>query len=286
MEQLVTIAIPVFNAEKTIALAIKSVLKQSYKNWELIIINDGSKDRSIKIIHEFLDHRIRIVDDNINRGLINRLNSIPTMANGKYIARMDADDIMHPERIAKQVYYMESNPDIDVVDCAIYTIDDVNQVKGIRNMEDLPKTKDALLFHCMFTHPAILGKKEWFIKYPYDYNYYRAEDYELWLRAYDDSKYGRVKLPLLFYREGNVNISNYINSMKSVRKIIRCYGPALVSPFDNKVAIFKSYIKQLTYLIFGLFKAQGLLVSRRNSKLSLDEQKRSAIIIVGVINYK
>lgn len=283
---LVTVAIPVFNAEKTIEIAVKSVLMQSYSNWELIIINDGSKDDSMNIINRFSDHRIRIIDDQINKGLVNRLNSIPSLARGKYIARMDADDIMHPKRLEMQVEYMESNPNLDVIDCAIYTINEANRIKGIRNTEDLSNSKIDLLNSCLFTHPAVLGKKEWFMKNMYDSNYYRAEDYELWLRAYDESNYGRIKTPLFFYREGNVNISNYISSMKSFRKIVRRYGPSLMSPFDKRIAIIKSYVKQYLYLTAGLFRVQKLLVHIRNNRLTPDQEKLSNFIIVEITKFK
>lgn len=284
MEPLITIAIPVFNGEKTLAFAIKSVLAQTYKNWELFIVNDGSTDRSMDVANQFSNSRIQIVDDHVNKGLIARLNFITSIANGKYIARMDADDIMHPERLKRQVAFMEANHHFDVVDSAIYIINENNEVEGIRNTESLATSKASVLTHCLLTHPAVLGKKEWFIKYPYDPDYLRAEDYELWIRGYDNSKYGRVQEPLLFYREGNVNIRNYVNSSKSLRKIIRRYGPSLISNPGKRRIILLSYLKQWGYALFGFFKAQRLLVSFRSAKINQIEKEQAELIISKILN--
>ena len=274
MEPLITIAIPVFNGEKTLAFTIKSVLAQTYENWELFIVNDGSTDGSMDVANQFSDSRIQIVDDHINKGLIERLNFITSIANGKYIARMDADDIMHPERLKRQVAFMEADPLLDVIDSAIYIINENNEVEGIRNTESLPVSKASVLIHCLLTHPAVLGKKEWFVKYPYDPDYLRAEDYELWIRGYDKSKYGRIQEPLLFYREGNVNIRNYVNSSISLRKIMLRYGPALISNFGKWHIILLSYFKQWGYVLFGFFKAQRLLVSFRSAKINQPERNK------------
>jgi len=275
MGPLVSIAIPMYNGEKTIAMAVKSVILQTYTNWELFIIDDGSIDNSLNIIKEFQDSRITVVSDAKNLGLIARLNSIPSLVKGKYLARMDSDDIMHPDRILMQVQYMEINPNIDVIDCAIYIIDNYNVVYGIRNTEQLPTDRFSFLDNCLLTHPAVLAKKEWFDTHKYDGNYFRAEDYELWLRSHEDTKFGRVQLPLFFYREGSVNINNYVKSMYSVRKIISVYAPSLASPFYIWRSKLKTYIKQGLYILFGIFKCQKALTYFRNSNINSAEQKKA-----------
>ncbi len=128
----ITIAIPVYNAELYLSQAIKSVLDQSYKEFKLIIINDGSSDNSMKIAREFNDSRIKIIDDNLNKGLQYRLNQIIKLTDTPFLARMDADDIMHPERIKKQIEVFEEYPEIDVLGTNAYTIDGDNNVVGIR----------------------------------------------------------------------------------------------------------------------------------------------------------
>jgi glycosyltransferase involved in cell wall biosynthesis len=276
----ITVSIPVFNAAATIEYAVLSVLKQSFQDWELLILNDGSTDASMAICKRFNDPRIRIIDDGVNRGLVERLNSLPSMAKGKYLARMDADDIMHPERLAKQFAYLEANTSIDVVDCGIYIIDQQNRVTGKRKTEWGAFDEADLLRNCLFTHPAVMGRIDWFVNHKYDNNFYRAEDYELWLRAFKTSNYGRITEPLLFYREGNVSVPNYTNSMKAVRRIFRTYGPKLLSPTQLKVELFKSLLKEYLYRIFGALSLQRVLAANRNQRIKAPE----AVLMQAIID--
>ncbi|MEQ4894891.1 glycosyltransferase family A protein, partial [Escherichia coli] len=111
-KELITVIMPVYNAEKYIYESIKSILVQSYSNFEFIIINDGSKDSSGKIIENFLDDtRIRYINRE-NKGLVFTLNEAISLSRGNYIARMDADDISHPLRLEKQLNFLLENPDI------------------------------------------------------------------------------------------------------------------------------------------------------------------------------
>jgi glycosyltransferase involved in cell wall biosynthesis len=283
MKPLISIAIPVFNAESTIDLAIKSVLLQEYSNWELLIIDDGSSDQSMDIARRYDDPRIKLMSDGTNLGLISRLNTIPSLSRGEYLARMDADDIMHPKRLISQLHFMETNPEVDVIDCAIYSIDENNIITGIRNQNELTLERTDLIKNCLFTHPAVFGKRHWFEINLYDHNYYRAEDYELWIRTFPHTRFGRVKEPLLFYREGNVSISNYKNSMKTVRNIIRNYSPGLIPNFTRNVMLIKSYAKQFIYVVFGFLNLQRLLVARRSKSVT---EQAAQKIINNIISYK
>jgi glycosyltransferase involved in cell wall biosynthesis len=109
---LVSIIIPLYNAELFIADAIDSIINQTYTNWEGIVINDSSTDNSLRIVQSFSDKRIKVVNQARKSGIVNALNAGIRAAGGKYIARMDADDICEPERIETQVKYMEANPEI------------------------------------------------------------------------------------------------------------------------------------------------------------------------------
>ena len=106
----VSILMPVYNAEKYLIEAVDSILNQTFRDWELIIINDGSTDRSRELLSQIADNRVIIVDNETNLGLINTLNKGINLCKGEYIARMDADDISTPERIEKQVQFMDSHP--------------------------------------------------------------------------------------------------------------------------------------------------------------------------------
>src|SRR5690606_21713898 len=110
---MVTIAIPFYNGEKYLELAIQSALAQTYTGWKLILLDDGSTDNSLAIANEYKkkDARIKVYSDGQNKNLGYRLNQIPELVDTKYLARMDADDIMHPKRIETQLRILEENPE-------------------------------------------------------------------------------------------------------------------------------------------------------------------------------
>ena len=113
--ELVSIILPVYNAEKTLGRAIKSILNQTYSNWELILIDDGSSDASSNIIKKLKDSRIKKIFFKTNKGLVKSLNVGIKVSKGKFIARMDADDISLPERLFHQLQFLKKNPLFDLV---------------------------------------------------------------------------------------------------------------------------------------------------------------------------
>lgn len=270
----ITIGIPFYNNEKTLELAIKSVLSQTYNDWELILIDDGSTDKSLEIAKKLSnsDERISLLCDGTNRGLVFRLNQIIDIANADYIARMDADDIMLPERLEKQLSVFYNNPELDVVATAVYTINEDDKPIGIRDTENIDfKNKKDILKKSLLVHPSILVKKEWYKSNKYDKNYIRAEDFELWCRTFTYTNFYRITEPLLLYREGNTNIKNYVLSMKTLRKIYKNYSKGLLSNTELAIEVFKSHLKGFLYRLFGFFNLQYLFTSKRNDSLTNDQ---------------
>ena len=131
---MVTIGLPFYNAEKYLALAIESVLQQTYTDWELLLLDDGSTDDSLSIAQSYAqkDSRIKVISDGKNKNLATRLNELPSLAQGLYLARMDADDIMHPARIERQLAVLKTHPEIDVLGTNAYIINDENAVACTR----------------------------------------------------------------------------------------------------------------------------------------------------------
>ncbi len=115
MEPLVSIGMPILNCEKTLKVAVRSVLNQTYSHWELLLIDDGSEDQTLNIALSFKDPRIRVIADGLNQKLQRRLNQAISLSEGKYFARMDGDDIAYPERLKYQVEYLEEHPEIDLL---------------------------------------------------------------------------------------------------------------------------------------------------------------------------
>jgi hypothetical protein len=205
------------------------------------------------------------------------------LAKGKYYARMDADDMMHPERISKQVHYLEENADIDLVDTAMYSMDQRCDLKAVRNSNSLDYSPMILLSRGLLCHATVTGRVEWFRKNPYDPKYLRTEDRELWCRTYKNSRFGRIKEPLYFVREGRINVNNYLVSAKTERLIIKTYGPSLLKEHGILKLIARSYMKCLTYKIFGLFDIHEILVDMRNKKLSHQEKLYASSIIEKIL---
>lgn len=269
---LISIAIPFYNNEQTIVDAIKSVFAQTYQNWELILLDDGSKDSSLALVNKIADKRVRVISDGTNRGLVYRLNQVPSLVDGEYLARMDADDLMHPERLQKQIDLLLSDPDTDLVDTGTYSISEIGEPVGIRGLEDIDYDSKHVLGKAMLLHASIIGKKEWFLNNPYDPEYVRAEDRELWVRTHKFSKFKRIKEPLYIVREGRVNIKNYISSVRTIRKILHKYGPDILNKSELRSEIAKTYLKIFLYKTFGTFNLQNLISVRRNESLTTEEK--------------
>ncbi len=198
---------PVYNGEKYLNEAIDSILNQTFYDFEFLIINDGSTDNSEDIILSFSDPRIRYLKNEVNLKLIATLNKGLDLAQGKYIARMDADDISLPDRLQKQLEFMERNPKIGVLGSWVRNFGagrdfDVTFKSGNKNI------RFELFFHNYFHHPSIMLRAE-IIKtnnlyYP---NVLHAEDYALWIKVSNYTELEILPEILLLYRSHGENIS-------------------------------------------------------------------------------
>lgn len=199
---LVTVAISVFNGGDLLTLSIRSVLNQSWTNWELILLDDGSTDGSIDRLECLCDPRITVVRDGFNRGLGARLNQAISLASGKYFARMDHDDICHPERFKYQVEYLEAHEEVDLLAVRCITIDDSDCIVGaLPYAEEHAEICRRPWQGFYMAHPTWMGKTRWFKEHGYQAPApYCCEDQELLLRAYETSCYHALENSLLAYR--------------------------------------------------------------------------------------
>ncbi len=261
----VTIGIPFYNAERFLHLAIKSVLNQRFTDFELILSNDGSTDNSLKTALSFNDPRIKIITDGQNRGIAYRLNEQISMANGEYFARMDADDIMHPERIQIQYEHLRNDPMMDVVGSSAAIIDDNNKIIGYRN-STIHNDIEQVFRHVCFIHPTITGKTEWFKKYGYIESLKGVEDYDLWIRSFMQSSFYAIDKPLLFYRDPQkVKIETYRFRQKQLRlAVIKNKGIIGNRSFLLRRIIIESYLKEFIMVICERINLDSKIVSRRN----------------------
>jgi len=199
---------------------------------------------------------------------------------------MDADDLMQPTRIEKQVEFLENNPDVDLVDTGAYSIYRNEVPKGKRGLNDITTDAKQVIKHALLLHASVAGKTNWFINNPYNEEYVRAEDYELWCRTFKYSKFGRIKEPLYIVREGKINIKNYLKSSQTIRKIVKKYGPGVLSFFDLKKTLFILRSKEFAYQLFSIINVHHVLVNTRNKKLISEEQNKVTEIIDQIKNTK
>lgn len=263
---LVSIGIPFYNSDKYLDFAIRSVLNQSYPNWELILVDDGSKDESLLVAKKYAyDSRITILSDGQNKGLPARLNELSKLAKGKYYARMDADDIMFPNRIEIQLTFMQENPEIDVLGACAVSIDNQNRIVGKRNCRSTVKNskKDIIQNGC-FIHPSVMGKRSWFVNHSYDVGFKRSQDLELWVRTVDSSHFYILEEPMIFYRE--IGIPTFKKYYESVLAIYTIYNKYVKSKHIR--FYLKLLVKLAVYFVFYIFKRTDYLVSRRSEELT------------------
>ncbi len=197
-----------YNSGKYLREAIESVLNQTYKDYEFIIIDDGSTDSSANIVKQYHDERIIFLFNEINMGLANSLNSAISVARGKYIARMDSDDICFPYRLKEQYEYMESHPEIGVCGGAVEWFGSI-KTKDVPFYAYEPELKAALLFNSPISHSAAMIRRALLGEHNlrYDASFTQAQDYDLWARCAPFTQFANLtQTPLLLYRihEGSV----------------------------------------------------------------------------------
>ena len=223
---LITVAMPVMNNAETIGAAIQSIVDQTYAQWELLVIDDGSTDTTVEVARSFSDERIRIVSDGRHCGLPARLNQAISMANGPLLARMDGDDISYPERFEKQVALLQSSPQVDVVATGILAVRSNGSIVGRQKFrgsshEEITRTPWSG-FH--FNHGTWLGYTSWFSKYWYDPTAYRAEDNDILLRSYVDSTFHMIPEMLYAYRVDELSLRKILPARLTLCKALMRQG--------------------------------------------------------------
>lgn len=236
----VSILMPVYNAEPYLSEAIQSMLNQTYADFELIILDDCSTDRSAEVVQTFSDARIVYHRNEVNSGLANNLNTGLKLATGKYIARMDGDDISLPHRLQTQVDFLESHPDIDLCSCAMQMFGADNQL-WIRD-RDPEKVKISMMFYSAVLHASSVFRRDVFEKNNlyYKQETFPAEDYDLWARAAFFCRMVNLPDVMYLYRMHRTQVtSTDPRSAKKCREIqIRYLSKALPVLSEKEIVDF------------------------------------------------
>ena len=226
MNPLISIILPVYN-RPIVVNTIKSVLNQTYSDFELIIIDNASTDSTVSEIRKINDERIKLYVNEVNKGQTFSLNRGLGLAKGKYIARIDSDDLMYPNRIEEQVAFLESHDSYVICGSWITLFSDDDKEKGV-----LPYCKEddnikfISTFLCPFAHPAVMFRRDVIEKYNvrYDETLRMAEDYDMWIRILKYGKGFNIDKPLIYYRQGTNNDSyKYHMDMKKETFVVMEY---------------------------------------------------------------
>lgn len=198
---MVSVLIPAYNADKFIGAAITSVLNQTFKDFELCILNDGSTDRTAEIIDQFNDPRIIKIHQSQNSGLVSVRNTLIALARGKYIAYLDNDDVAFPDRLAKQYAFLEA----DKADICSGDYETFNEETGEKKLSKVRYSdadiKALITVYCPLCNPAVMGRAEIFKKFPYIVGNDHAEDYSLWQEiALAGYRFANLRDKLIIYR--------------------------------------------------------------------------------------
>lgn len=217
---MISVIMGAYNCEKTIEKAIDSIIAQTYTNWEFIICDDGSTDHTLSVLEKYAerDARIKVLHNEVNLRLAASLNRCLAIARGKYIARMDSDDVSAPERLGRQLEFLEEHPEYAVVGCNRIVFDD----DGSANVRVSPEYPDKkmLLKNPPYGHPTILMRKSVYDElegYVVSDMTMRAEDLELWFRFYQSGFRGyNLQENLYYYRESETDFEK-----RSVRAAVQ-----------------------------------------------------------------
>lgn len=203
---LVSVVLPVFNVEKYIKECMNSILAQTFQNFEIIVIDDCSIDNTLSIIETFNDPRIRIIKKQENKGLIDSLNLGFSIAKGKYVARMDGDDVSLKERFKKQLTVLENNKEIKAVGCWLQFFG--SEEKIVKHQEYHNKIQVQLLNSCPMSLGSVLLEKEAFKKFKFNKDRRHVEDYDFWAKSAWECEFYNIQEVLYLYRVHENQVSS------------------------------------------------------------------------------
>lgn len=272
MAPIVSILLPAWNAERTLAIAMRSVLQQTYGKFELIVLDDGSADGTMDIAHSFDDARVKVVHDGRRLGLARRLNQGIDLARGRYIARMDADDVCFPERLARQVDYLERHATVDLLGCRAVVFRNDGDVVGLLPFAGTHEALCARPWRGIpLPHPGWMGRREWFLRHRYRLpEVMRAEDQELLLRSYAESRFACLDDVLLGYRQGFFDLRKTLLARKSLLAAqVRCFMGRGQLPYAAG-AVGLTMARVVVDVLATLPRAEGLYFMRMSGSVPKD----------------
>lgn len=278
---LISVGMPVRNNATTLDLAVRSILAQTYGEIELLLIDDGSTDRTVDLMRRFDDPRVRVISDGESLGLPTRLNQAVAFASGELFARMDGDDVSYPERFERQVAALRAQPDLDLCGTSLVVFRAGYEAIGVRRS---PTDHDRIIARPAsgfpMAHPTFMGRIEFFRRWPYRPSAVSMEDQDLLLRSYRDSRFANVPEILFGYRETELKLAKIL---KARRYMALRYGQEFVRQGQPRLAI-RAVAEQGAKAIYdsvaiGLHLDYRLLRHRAGPISALEQAEWGAVLV-------
>ena len=209
----ISVLMSVYNGEPFLCKAIESVLNQTFGDFEFIIFDDKSLDASASIVRNYGDDRILFIENEENVGLTKNLCTGMAMAKGEYIARMDADDVCLPQRLERQVQFLDEHPEISVLGSAVYFFDNTGkEILGLQPTEH-EEIKCELLYQFTMLHPSVMMRRGDCARHGLNYNphFVYSQDFDLWVRSVRKLRFANLREPLIKMREHEMKLSRKVS---------------------------------------------------------------------------
>ena len=270
----VSVLMCAYNSEKYVAEAIESILNQTFKDFEFIIINDGSTDKTAEIVAEYAkrDKRIKFINNKQNAGLIAALNQGLEFCHGEYIARMDSDDISLPTRFEKQVAYMDAHPECGVCGAGIKKFGTNITKEQVFNYQPIMRLLDFVIHGNKVAHPSTMIRKSVLDEHDIKYNpaYKYAEDFAFWVEVSKYTEIHNLQQVLLKYRwhDSNVSVTHKQTQMECAERIRKSI---LLELLSNDADVEK--LLRLTHEVHERFWLFGILPIIRRKQYSMIKTK-------------
>ncbi|MFN0303985.1 MAG: glycosyltransferase family 2 protein [Burkholderiales bacterium] len=272
---LVTIALSMQNSDSTIDAALRSLIAQTYSDWELVLHDDGSTDTSVERARQWRDARIRIVVNGVQRGLGARLNQTIDVARGRYFARMDADDIAYPQRLAMQVEYLEAHPAIDLIGAQMMVFADDGRPVGLHAVGESHERICAKPYAGFYLpHPTWMGRIEWFRRWRYDERYRKGQDQELLRRSFGSSRFAGIAHPLVGYRQDRISIRKSWHGRMNMMRSIWALAQRERAPLRGLTGVGTQMTKGLIDTAAVTTGLERLFLRHRARPFSAEEARR------------
>lgn len=244
----VSVIMPMYNAERYVTRAIESILSQTFGDFELLVINDGSTDRGADIVRSYKDPRIILLENKKNTGLVDVRNRGIRESKGDFIAMLDSDDIAHAKRLEYEVEILEKRPDIGLVATWVRVIDEAGDPTGVfwRETAGESSISSRLLFGNCITQSSVMMRRSIITENPYRAGFAPAEDYDLWVRIAQSSVINIIHEILVDYRSYGSSTSALKKEAKdkAVEVVVRGLLQKLnIDPTPEEYAIHRNNYK-------------------------------------------